>query len=310
MKKLILLSLGLCMVIFSNAEEVVIKYDNGQNKYQYDYNEGVFDGKFEAWFSNGQKKIEGQYAYNKKVKTWKYWNEKGELILEREYTHLSEFLNSKKKVELNSEGFVDYYDLKETDVAWSKTSFRLLKPSDLNEIIFKNDRLYNLIIKNIEANKLNAYEAYMGNKNNPKKFSSEYIGMKIEDLIPEALSFIIKEESVYDKSRGLMETRIISICPVVKQKEGSPEPLFEIYFPQLRALLAKETVGKKDYPDYIKTLDDIFVFRYFNSQLYKVTNVADKDLSELYSKKELEIVIQLEEIKIIEIEHEYASMKK
>lgn len=41
-----------------------------------------------------------------------------------------------------------------------------------------------------------------------------------------------------------------------------------------------------------------------------MTNVADKDLSELHSKKELEIAIQLEEIKMIEIEHEYASMKQ
>lgn len=307
MKKLFLLSLGLCMAIFSSAEEVVIKYDNGQNKYQYDYNEGVFDGKFEAWFSNGQKKIEGQYAYNKKVKTWKYWNEKGELILEREYTHLSEFLNSKKKLDVNSEGFVDYYDVKETDIAWSKITWRFIKTSELNQVLFENNNLFNLILENIKLGKLSSYKPLRNYGED--MYSIEAIEKRLEKLNLETISFRIKEESFYDKTRGLMESRIINISPVFKNKEGNPEHLCMIYFPDLRALLAKEPIDKKEFPDYIKTLDDVFVYRFFNSQLYKISNVADKDLSELYSEKELEIIIQFEEIKIIEIEHEYASME-
>lgn len=249
MKKLILLSLGLCMAIFSNAEEVVIKYDNGQNKYQYDYNEGVFDGKFEAWFSNGQKKIEGQYAYNKKVKTWKYWNEKGELILEKKYTELLEFQNSKKEVELNSEGFVDYYDLKETDVAWSKISWRLIQPSELNQLLFENNKLSQMILDNIKSGKLTAYKAL---NDLGETYSTEEIKKKTENLIPKAMSFMIKEQSFYDKSRELMETRIININPVLEDKEGKPEVLCMIYFPSLRVLLAKETISKKGYPIILK----------------------------------------------------------
>lgn len=63
----------------------IIWFDNGQKKFEWNFNQGIRDGKCERWWENGQKKREDYYLKGKLHGKLIEWNPIGEVIKEEIY---------------------------------------------------------------------------------------------------------------------------------------------------------------------------------------------------------------------------------
>jgi gliding motility associated protien GldN len=98
--------------------------------------------------------------------------------------------------------------------------------------------------------------------------------------------FRIKEDWVFDKQRSQMEGRILGICPLRDRYDENnnyqgDEPLFWIYFPECRKILAtKEQFNLNNGTAARLSYDDVFMKRMFASYIYKEENVYDRTIGE------------------------------
>lgn len=105
--------------------------------------------------------------------------------------------------------------------------------------------------------------------------------------------FRIKEQWLFDKESSRMLVRIIGIAPLapnplppgVKKQTGPTTyyPLFWIYYPDLRATLAKHFSYNPKNMGARMTWEEVFEGRFFSSAIYKSTlnNPGDKTLAQL-----------------------------
>ncbi|MFH2143889.1 MAG: hypothetical protein ABIJ97_15805 [Bacteroidota bacterium] len=66
--------------------QVEMFYENGNKKFQETLKNGTKDGKYLSYFKTGQKKTEGKYINGKRDGIWKWWNEKGEVSFQLDYS--------------------------------------------------------------------------------------------------------------------------------------------------------------------------------------------------------------------------------
>lgn len=119
----------------------------------------------------------------------------------------------------------------------------------------------------------------------------------------------LKEDWFFDKQRSVMDVRIIGICPILEQFDENTnefkgyKPLFWVYFPDVRPLLAKSEVFNRFNDGARLTYDDVFWKRIFSSYIYKESNVFDRKIID-YAKG-LDQQLESERIKneIFEFEH-------
>jgi hypothetical protein len=174
----------------------------------------------------------------------------------------------------------------------TKRVWRTIDNTPLNKNIYENDTLLKFLRENIMTNEITLYE--------PKddEFTTEIVeesesGLRSStkpDSIIQITDFRIKEDWFYDSERKISETRLIGLCMMGKTK-FSPKAstaLAWIYYPQIRKLMASFKLNDKSLPSNIKTMDDLFFFRYFNSTIYKQTNLKDQELKD-YCKTPEEI---------------------
>lgn len=117
----------------------------------------------------------------------------------------------------------------------------------------------------------------------------------------------VKEDWYFDKQRSQMMVRIIGLCPVMMQDrdgEEVPQPLFWIYFPEARNILAKAQMYNRFNDAERRTYDEIFWKRMFSSYIYKESNVFDRRISE-YAEG-IDALFEAERIKneLLSFEHE------
>jgi gliding motility associated protien GldN len=108
----------------------------------------------------------------------------------------------------------------------------------------------------------------------------------------------IKEDWYFDKKRSQMLFRILGICPVmIKERNGEEyaEPLFWIYYPEARPVLAHAEVFNRFNNVARRTYDEVFMKRFFSSYIYKEENVYDRRISE-YAQG-LDALLEAERIK-------------
>jgi gliding motility associated protien GldN len=94
----------------------------------------------------------------------------------------------------------------------------------------------------------------------------------------------VKEDWFFDKQRSVMDVRIIGLCPLIEKKTetgestGADRPLFWIYFPEARPVLAGQYVYVRQNDAANHSFDDIFWKRMFSSYVRKESNVYDRGL--------------------------------
>jgi gliding motility associated protien GldN len=117
----------------------------------------------------------------------------------------------------------------------------------------------------------------------------------------------IKEVWYFDKQRSQLQVRILGLCPVWEYIDNTTQqlytrPLFWIYFPEARSVLARAEVFNRKNGAERRTYDDIFWKRMFSSYVYKEENVYDRLISAYASG--MDALLESERIKndVFEIE--------
>jgi len=117
---------------------------------------------------------------------------------------------------------------------------------------------------------------------------------------------MVKEEWFFDKQRSVLDVRILGISLLYEQedKDKGDQPIFLVYFPEARTLLAKYDVFNRQNPSERRSFDDIFWKRQFSSYIVKEENVYDRSINEY--KKGMDALLESNKIKdeIIIFEHD------
>ena len=114
-----------------------------------------------------------------------------------------------------------------------------------------------------------------------------------EDII----RYRIKEDWFFDKQKGVMEVRIIGICPIAEKYDQNGDykgelPLYWIYFPEIRPLLAQqETVSRWNDAEQ-RTYDELFAKRFFSSYIYQISNVYGRKITDYKTGEEAQLEAQ------------------
>ena len=126
------------------------------------------------------------------------------------------------------------------------------------------------------------------------------------------IAYRIKEDWFFDKQRSVIEPRIIGIAPMIyavdqkgAKREGNiKQPLFWIYYPEARKLLANAEVFNRENDAERRSFEDIFEKRMFTSYIMKESNVYDRNI-ESYAVG-LNALLESDRIKndIINMEHD------
>ena len=211
---------------------------------------------------------------------------------------------------------VPYAWVGESDVAWSRRVWRVIDVREKMNLPFyfpeephNNWRnLTTVLFDALKAGQITAYDATsptdefvvpLTYADIMKRFEgSDTITLQrstapyasYDTIVPKTFNpsdikrFRIKEDWFFDKKRSVMEVRIIGICPVRDNvKNGdihTNEPLFWIYYPEARPVLAKAEVFNFKNGSERRSYDEIFSKRLFASYVYKEENVFDRKITD------------------------------
>jgi gliding motility associated protien GldN len=144
-----------------------------------------------------------------------------------------------------------------------------------------------------------------GDLNNPELVTSREVRTR-EFPVDSVYRFQIKEEVLFDKEASRLVTRILGIAPMGPQilpngkvLEGPPITYFWIYYPDIRATLAKfEVYNPKNFGNRM-TWEDLFEQRFYSSYIVKTTmdNPYNQSLADKYGKNKLFMLLEGEAIK-------------
>ena len=211
---------------------------------------------------------------------------------------------------------IPYTHVREADIMWSKRIWRKIDLHQkmnhplyypVNEI---NDRksLFDVLVMGIEEEWITAYgnAAFDDEFNHPLSKEEAiaslsyavYINREDEDgeLIPDSVrihitsdeikEYWIKEDWFFDRQRSKLDVRIIGMAPVREKLDEDGvtvrgvQPLFWVYFPEARHVLANEEVFNRFNNAERLSFDDLFWKRMFSSYVYKESNVYDRTITD------------------------------
>ncbi len=316
----------LIFITNSYSQKEVITFSNSKYSAETNKLNGLLHGKYISKYAStssnllnahGKIRAEGEFKNNIRTGIWKVYDTSGNVIQSREYKNNLEYTRlyprkvktgpaslfdtSVYSLKYNAKGFYDYFQLEERMVLYSKRMWRTINATN-NKLLFSKTKFYDAVIKFLSDSTQQGYCSKEESFATKMKFS-EVATLSSKNY--QIISYKIKEDFVYDIDRNLSETRIIGICPVgINKKTKDTSDLCWIYFPYIREELAKHKISDKKN-SLIKSMDDLFFFRYFSGDIYKESNIYDSDLyTQSTSEKELKERQTEIEIGLIETEHD------
>jgi gliding motility associated protien GldN len=241
---------------------------------------------------------------------------------------------------------IPYVYEREADIMWQRRIWRVIDLREkINHPLYypddtasKRPALFWVIKKGIAEGKINAvfnFDPFTNEfgplmpKEEMLKQMTEEIAMK--DSIGQPLSdaagnpvvnriafgtdriaqYWLKEEWFFEKQRSVMDVRIISICPIIESEDPvqgkfSYKPLFWIYYPAIRDILAKAYCYNPYNDAEWRTYDEIFHKRLFNSYTRMESNVYNRPIVSYLAGQSMEQLLESERVKddIFRIEHD------
>lgn len=121
----------------------------------------------------------------------------------------------------------------------------------------------------------------------------EQIQIVTNDLNPDDVKrYRIKEIWFFDKESSTLQVRILGIAPIIDVTDDNgnwlyEQPVFWVYYPDAREMLAKERVFNYGNDAAPMTWEDLMEMRFFASYIYKESNVHDRRLQDYLSGVDL-----------------------
>ena len=226
-----------------------------------------------------------------------------------------------------------YEPIREADIAWQKRVTRILDVREKMNIPFINpDRpFFNILLESIENEDLVAF------KGNDPKFKQRLTKEDLDKIIfrvdttvvfdPDTYEeeikvvrseinyedikrYRLKEIWFFDEESSTMKVRTLGIAPIqdVLDDNGNFKyelPLFWVYYPEAREILAKERVVNPFNDAAPMTWSDLIEARFFASYIYKVSNPLDLRLKDQYGEG-TDMLLQSQQIKreLFNFEHD------
>lgn len=239
-----------------------------------------------------------------------------------------------KRTLLGTREIIPYDDIREADIYWEKRIWRNIDFREKINLAFTwpVDPFVQIVYDAVVSGELKAYSPLYDDFSEGTELPLEQIIIKFnrtdttwildEETYEEKPVIIktefdyqtvqkiqIKEDWVFDEETSTMVVRIIGltmICdridPTTGETLGS-EPMFWIYYPDLRGIIIRhEVFNEKNSARYL-TFEDIFEMRLFSSYIVKEDNVYDRFIENYTSG--IDQVLESERIKqqIFDFEH-------
>ena len=224
------------------------------------------------------------------------------------------------KVTGRQQAFFEQNEPSEADLQWTKTVYRVLDltkgknpalyyPEEPNE---DGQSMFFIIMRLLANNKISAYEYLDGRE----MFTDEY-KIKVAEMLDrfhvlyseakgsteknplyaiddsdipgnEILSYYIIEKWSFDTRSNKMRSRVEALCPVLHRQDefgGEPIkfPMFWVKLNDIRPYIAQQFVFTDDDNNLMRyNLDDFFKLNMYQGDIYKVKNLRNQSLMQLY----------------------------
>lgn len=285
---------SLSLFFFLNGENSIKSYSSDNWRADFTVENNRLNGSYKSYYPDGSEKAVGTFKNNIRVGKWGVKSPNGIIKSQRVYSEYQSFTDEKNNLKLqsnvrNEKGLIGFAEINEADVLWSKRVWREV-PQENNNPLFNHNKLMEVISKAVITGSLTCYS------NQDDEFTIKL--ESVESILkknPLVTSYRIKEETFFDKQRGIMETRIIGLAPQTNDNDIKKE-LFWIYYPELREILAEQNEI---------ALDDIFTLRDFASQIVKESNKRDRSIADYSNDQEAIRESARIELTLIETEHDF-----
>ena len=227
--------------------------------------------------------------------------------------------DSSIKVSGRQQAFFEQNEPSEADLQWSKTVYRVLDltkgknpalyyPDEPNE---DGQSMFFIIMRLLANNKISAYEYLDGRE----MFTDEY-KIKVNEMLDrfhvlyseakgsseknplyviddsdipgnEILSYYIIEKWSFNTRSNKMRSRVDALCPVLHRMDEYGGvlkfPMFWVKLNEIRPYIAQQYVFTDDDNNLMRyNLDDFFKLKMYTGDIYKVKNLQNKSLMQLY----------------------------
>ncbi|MEO1518571.1 MAG: gliding motility protein GldN [Bacteroidota bacterium] len=204
-----------------------------------------------------------------------------------------------------------YAQLREADVFWEKRIWRLIDVREKMNLAFlyPDNPFFEILAQAAEKGDLQLYSAEddkfsfplsMEELNgklyrvdtvlvpDPESYELESTVVKERLFYEDIKRFRVKEVWFFDEQTASLKVRILGIAPLkdVTDEFGNfryEQPLFWIYYPELRQILARHKVYLEGNDATAMSWEDLFEMRRFSSTIYKSSNVRDRRLKDYLS---------------------------
>ena len=202
---------------------------------------------------------------------------------------------------------IQWQYIREADILWKKRVWREIDTREKQNVGFRyygdensgGGMFIEILLDAIKRGKIKAYSAFADDRFTTilsKEQLQEQIAGKTDtqllvdpvdghevqkittkDFNPETITkYRLKEDWIFDRNVGAMVVRIVGIAPVkdIYGEDGlyrGSQPMFWLYYPDIRGLLAQYEVFNPQNDVYRYTWDEFFESRQFSSKVTKVS---------------------------------------
>ncbi len=225
-----------------------------------------------------------------------------------------------------------YQPLREADIFWEKRIWRVIDIREKMNLPFAypERRFFSILMDATSNGDVTAYSTEddkFSNKLLPEEIQSigsstdtittfdpetyeETIKVVSNDINPDDVKrFRVKEVWFFDEETSTLQVRILGIAPLLDVYDDNDnfkfeKPLFWVYYPECREILAREQVFNVGNDASPTTWEDLLEMRYFASYIYKQSNVRNDRLQDYLSG--IDILLEADKIKksIFNFEHD------